>query len=61
MSASLVGSEMCIRDRPKPTHQRVFDSYAWERPSEIRLIGESRALDSTRTCNARRHSSELNT
>eukprot|EP00969_Alexandrium_andersonii_P020785 907947-Alexandrium_andersonii.AAC.1 len=48
MSASLVGSEMCIRDRPRPTQSRLESSSAppgalggtggWQRPSADRSL-----------------------
>eukprot|EP00969_Alexandrium_andersonii_P176043 7784032-Alexandrium_andersonii.AAC.1 len=45
MSASLVGSEMCIRDRPEPPHHRVGFASSVLRPCRPSLLrAEGRVL-----------------
>eukprot|EP00969_Alexandrium_andersonii_P143625 6350595-Alexandrium_andersonii.AAC.1 len=48
MSASLVGSEMCIRDRSCTAHWSDFPNCP-ERTSPTRPLAEARALRSRRT------------
>eukprot|EP00969_Alexandrium_andersonii_P273551 12090229-Alexandrium_andersonii.AAC.1 len=60
MSASLVGSEMCIRDSIPNPLLNTFDSQFWEHPSEIRLASELKARDSARSSTASPDASELN-